>query len=82
MYITFLDIDVGTRKKVLNRVGAKLIGKFGSVPDAPNEFEREFNELCLDTDIVTILKNEYDSTGYTISYTVDQLYEEYHRMMR
>lgn len=82
MYITFLDIDVGTRKEVLNRVGAKLIGEFGSVPDAPKEFEEKFNELSLDTDIIKILKSKYDKTGFTITYTVDQICSEYNRLMK
>ena len=82
MYITFLDVDVGTRSKVLNKIGAKFIMEYGAVPEASDEFTNKFNELKLDTDIIEILRNEYDKTGYTVSYTIEQLRDAYYRYMK
>lgn len=82
MYVAFADIDVGTRKKVLSRVGIKLTEKFGSVPDTPEKFEEVFNGSEIDSDVISILRNEYGSTGFTVSYTVGQLYDEYKRLMK
>lgn len=82
MYIAFDNIDALTKSKVLNVIGNKFIMRYGDVPEDNEEFEEKFNKLELDKNIVGILKESYGKTGYTVSYSVSQLKDEYLNSMK
>lgn len=80
--LRFHDIDVETRKRVLKRVGSKLVSRFGAVPESQEEFAQKFSEMSLDREVIEILRKEYDKTGFTVTYTIEDVYSFYDAMMR